>query len=113
MRFLPVASKNDIFDLNKCHSRARWQSDIGNLEINLGVKMEEVKKCACGMPLDDKTECKCKPEVCIHCCECEDDCSCGCAAKAEEDLEDDEEGGCCSCGSCDKGCGADKAEDEK
>jgi len=72
--------------------------------------MEEVKKCACGMPLDDKTECKCKPEMCIHCCECDEGCECGCNVKAEEDLADDEEG-CCSCSSCGKGCCGDKEEE--
>ena len=64
--------------------------------------MEEVKKCACGMPLDEKTECKCEKGVCIHCCNCEDDCECGCQDKAEEEGDDDEEGcsGCCA--SCHK-----------
>ncbi|MEI6040282.1 MAG: hypothetical protein WCP93_02950 [Candidatus Berkelbacteria bacterium] len=71
--------------------------------------MEETKKCACGMPLDENTECKCKPENCIYCCECEEGCDCGCTEKADED--DDEEG-CCACSGCDKGCAA-KDEDDK
>lgn len=64
--------------------------------------MSDEKKCACGMPLDEKTTCKCNDEVCIHCCECEEDCDCGCAEKAAED-EEAEEGGCAHCaqkGSC-------------
>jgi len=47
---------------------------------------EEQKKCVCGMPLDDKSECTCDKEVCIHCCECPDDCECGCKKKVKEEI---------------------------
>ncbi len=46
----------------------------------------EQKKCPCGMPLDDKTQCKCNSELCIHCCECPDDCECDCNEKAKQDI---------------------------
>lgn len=69
--------------------------------------MEEAKKCACGMPLDDKTECKCEKGVCIHCCNCDDDCDCGCKKKSEEDKEDDNEEGCSGC------CASCHAHDDK
>lgn len=71
----------------------------------------EDTKCACGMPLDEKTECKCEKGVCIHCCNCDEGCDCGCDLKAEEDLADDEEG-CCSCSSCGKGCCGDDEEEK-
>ena len=45
--------------------------------------MEENKKCACGMPLSEKTQCNCQPDKCAVCCECADDCACGCKAKAD------------------------------
>jgi len=48
--------------------------------------MEEEKKCPCGMPLSDETECKCNPDVCIHCCECDNNCECGCKKKASAEI---------------------------
>lgn len=36
------------------------------------------KKCACGLPLDEKTTCSCRPDTCIYCCACPEDCACGC-----------------------------------
>lgn len=71
--------------------------------------MEETKKCECGMPLTEETECKCEKGVCIHCCNCEEDCECGCSDKAEKD-SDNEIGmcgtSCTTCGHCaeDKEC---------
>jgi len=44
----------------------------------------EEKKCNCGMPLNEKTECTCNPEVCCYCCECPPDCQCGCQEKKEQ-----------------------------
>ena len=31
---------------------------------------EEEKKCECGMPLTEETECSCQPGVCVNCCTC-------------------------------------------
>ena len=70
--------------------------------------MSDDKKCACGMPLSDETECKCEKGVCIHCCNCADDCECDCKAKAEKDNEGEEEGGCAHCAHHDDCCGDDK-----
>jgi hypothetical protein len=54
--------------------------------------MDEDKTCDCGMPLTEETECKCQPDVCIHCCTCSDDCECGCKEKAaKEDAAEDED----------------------
>lgn len=47
--------------------------------------MENEKKCACGMPLDEKTECSCEPGVCIYCCSCPENCQCGCKEKAKKE----------------------------
>ncbi|MFA5232541.1 MAG: hypothetical protein WC410_02655 [Candidatus Paceibacterota bacterium] len=44
----------------------------------------EEKKCGCGMPLNEKTECTCNPEVCCYCCECPPECQCGCQEKKRE-----------------------------
>ena len=46
--------------------------------------MKEDKKCACGIPLNDKTTCKCDPKACIHCCKCTPDCKCGCQDKTKK-----------------------------
>ncbi|MFA5169302.1 MAG: hypothetical protein WC420_00945 [Candidatus Paceibacterota bacterium] len=46
--------------------------------------MAEEKKCGCGMPLSEETECSCEPGVCIYCCSCPPDCQCGCAEKKEK-----------------------------
>lgn len=62
----------------------------------------EDKKCACGMPLTKETTCTCNPELCIHCCECDEDCECGCADLAEAEVEscgEDKCGGKCNCSS--------------
>lgn len=53
--------------------------------------MEEQKKCACGMPLDDYTKCKCMPDTCYHCCTCPETCECGCMEKRKKDSEKTEE----------------------
>lgn len=50
--------------------------------------MDEDKTCECGMPLTEETECKCDPNVCIHCCTCPDDCECGCKEKAAKEKEE-------------------------
>jgi hypothetical protein len=52
--------------------------------------MEETKKCACGMPLTEETDCKCKPDKCAICCECDETCACGCKEKAAKIKEDNE-----------------------
>lgn len=55
---------------------------------------DETKKCGCGMPLTEKTTCACQPEVCIHCCSCEPDCTCSCQIKkeaADDELDEDDE----------------------
>jgi hypothetical protein len=44
----------------------------------------EEKKCTCGMPLNEKTECSCNPEVCVYCCSCPPDCKCGCQEKKDQ-----------------------------
>lgn len=43
-----------------------------------------MKKCKCGMPLDENTSCKCDSDVCIHCCKCAPDCECGCQEKSKK-----------------------------
>lgn len=45
--------------------------------------MEEEKTCECGMPLDETSKCKCDEKICVHCCECPEDCKCNCAAKKD------------------------------
>ena len=62
---------------------------------NCGAKHEEKeeKECECGMPLTAETECKCHPEVCVHCCSCPDggqECGCFCEKKAAADNEDED-----------------------
>ncbi|HRY52757.1 MAG TPA: hypothetical protein P5089_02805 [Candidatus Portnoybacteria bacterium] len=42
------------------------------------------RKCQCGMPLDETTECSCQPGVCCYCCTCQPDCECGCQQKKAE-----------------------------
>ena len=57
-------------------------------------KEAEEKQCECGMPLDEKTECKCEHGVCIHCCNCPDggeECGCFCEKKAAADNDDETE----------------------
>ena len=44
------------------------------------------EKCACGMPLNDKTRCACNKNKCCKCCECGKDCK------------------NCNCKNCDCGC---------
>jgi hypothetical protein len=60
------------------------------LQTLTGGKMDDEKKCECGMPLDEETECACEASKCIYCCECEDDCTCGCAEKCKKEDEDEE-----------------------
>jgi len=50
----------------------------------------EEKKCACGMPLNEKTECTCDPSVCIYCCSCPPECTCGCQQKREAEAKQEE-----------------------
>jgi hypothetical protein len=52
---------------------------------------KEEKKCACGMPLNEKTECTCDPSVCIYCCSCPPECTCGCQQKKEADAKQEED----------------------
>lgn len=41
-------------------------------------------KCKdCGMPMKDGESCKCAPELCYHCCKCDEKCECGCKGKTE------------------------------
>lgn len=49
--------------------------------------MEDEKTCQCGMPLDEKSKCKCNEDVCIYCCECPEDCQCDCVKKQDKDEE--------------------------
>jgi hypothetical protein len=51
----------------------------------------EERKCACGMPLNEKTECSCEPGVCIYCCSCPPECKCGCQEKKKQQEETTEE----------------------
>ncbi len=44
----------------------------------------EERKCTCGMPLNEKTECSCNSEVCVYCCSCPPDCKCGCQEKKDQ-----------------------------
>ena len=46
------------------------------------------KKCACGLPLDEKTICSCQPDTCIYCCSCGEGCECGCQ---DNNFSEDEE----------------------
>ncbi|MDD5569198.1 MAG: hypothetical protein PHG23_02180 [Candidatus Pacebacteria bacterium] len=50
----------------------------------------EERKCQCGMSLNEETECKCEPNVCMYCCTCSEECSCGCKEKGEEKSEKQE-----------------------
>ena len=42
------------------------------------------------MPLTEETDCKCKPDKCAICCECDETCACGCKEKAAKIKEDNE-----------------------
>lgn len=44
--------------------------------------MANCKKCS--MPTDEKTKCACQPDLCFHCCDCDEACSCGCKKKEKE-----------------------------
>ncbi|MFA6437265.1 MAG: hypothetical protein WC242_03810 [Candidatus Paceibacterota bacterium] len=43
----------------------------------------EQKKCKkCDMPLDKpEDKCSCADDLCVYCCECEEECNCGCKKK--------------------------------
>ena len=89
--------------------KAYFGKEIG---IKIGKernKMEEAKKCACGMPLDEETTCKCDETKCAHCCECDVTCECGCKEKA---VKNDGEGNCehCEHHAC---CGGGDKEEKK
>lgn len=49
--------------------------------------MEEIKKCECGMILDESTRCQCEPDKCFYCCTCPKECVCGCRKKVESELK--------------------------
>lgn len=51
----------------------------------------EERKCACGLPLNEKTECSCNPGVCIYCCSCPPECACGCQQKKEAEAKQEED----------------------
>lgn len=40
--------------------------------------------CECGLPLDSSNSCTCQPNLCVHCCTCEEGCTCDCKTKAAE-----------------------------
>lgn len=46
--------------------------------------MDNRKCIKCQMPIDGETECKCEPQKCFHCCECDLGCECGCKEKDQE-----------------------------